>query len=192
MERSDIEIENSKLETGSEAYKARRIEHRVVKFSHEPNLFKNLSRSTQKYLQSEAVLEKNEIPVYGFIDNEETWIFATTRRLIWARPGFKKALHYGDIKIVCAPQWTERYAEFLKEQDNVTVEERPARYQINKMALSKLVIQDKKGLEHTLHWNPDEIDSIWEIVTFSANLDRIHRGDFQTKLFAFLRKRLGL
>lgn len=176
------------LKTGSEAYIARRIEHSVMKYLDHNSLFKNLPQNVQRLFLSQAGLEKEEFPVYGLYHDESTWIFATTRRLAWAGRGSLKSIKYTDIKQVSSPNWTALYAEFLKEQDTVPLEERSARYQKHKMEISKLVVADNRGTENDLHWEPETIESVWEIVTFAVRLDRIHKGDIKTKLSALLRK----
>lgn len=165
-----------------------------MKYTHEKNLFKNLPTDVQNLFLSKVVFAAGELPVYGLLHDEETWIFSTTRRLAWAGRGSIEMIGYADIKTISTPFWAAMYKEFLKEQDKVTPAEKAVRYQQNKMDLSKLVIEDKRGKELDLHWEPDDIDSIWEITTFSVRLDRIHKGDIRTKLSAFLRKlvtRLG-
>lgn len=176
------------LKTGSESYIARRIEHNAMKYLDQSSLFKNLPQNVQSLFLTKAGLEKEELPVYGLYHDESTWIFATTRRVAWAGQGSLNSIKYTDIKQVSTPNWVALYAEFLKEQDTVPLEERPAKYQKHKMEISKLVVADKRGTENDLYWEPETIESVWEIVTFAIRLDRIHKGDFKTILSTFLRK----
>lgn len=87
--------------TGSDEYKAKRLERDFTKKESETKetaLFKSLAPNTQALLLKEASLVGSEIPVLACFRDEKTWLLATTRRVLWSRPGFKKELRYSEIK----------------------------------------------------------------------------------------------
>lgn len=86
-------------ETGSDAYKLRRFEHKALDVPvYRELVFKSLEPKFQHFLLDQTILDQDELPALGFFENEETWLMATTRRVVWSRPGFRKELSYKHIK----------------------------------------------------------------------------------------------
>lgn len=86
--------------TGSDAYKALRLEKSLLKQSqvYSTKLFRSLTVDLQGVLLAEAQLQSEELPVFAFVEDSETWFLATSRRVLWSRPSFKHQLQYGQIR----------------------------------------------------------------------------------------------
>ena len=84
--------------TGSDAYKALRLEKTLLKHSqvYPTKLFRSLTVDLQEFLLVEAQLQPEELPVFAFVEDSETWFLATSRRVLWSRP-LKHQLRYGQI-----------------------------------------------------------------------------------------------
>ncbi len=112
--------------TGSDAYKCARLEKAILKHddAYSSRFFRNLAPDIQEFLLSEAQLHQTELPVLGFIEDSETWLLATSQKVVWSRPGFKHQLRYEQIrdmgqsdidKLGPAPDAIEHYKEWSKQ-----------------------------------------------------------------------------
>ncbi|MBX9725026.1 MAG: hypothetical protein K2X81_26725, partial [Candidatus Obscuribacterales bacterium] len=87
------------FEKGSDEYKASRLERAILKHgvAYSSRFFDVLAPDIQAFFLKEIELHQGEIPAFFFFENQETWFAATSRRVLWSRPGFKHQLKYGQI-----------------------------------------------------------------------------------------------
>ncbi len=99
--------ENNGTQTGSDAYKALRVEARIKKSGMkrgDTRLVAEFDGETKEYLKSQANLDLMELPIFGFYDAPNTWYLATTRRIV--SPAFKE-LHHIRYRDIADIGWSE-------------------------------------------------------------------------------------
>ncbi len=160
--------------TGSDAYIARRLEHRLKGNSLDAGVFKFLSVSQQDYLLSHVSLEPGELPVYGLYKNKTVWIFGTTRRLSWSRAGFEATLRYNEIEQIGSPERAERLTgPVFYTEDELMLD---GLGQPTTVYLLQLSIKDNHGNAHAMLCDERQFSAIWSLIAYSVKLNRIHRN----------------
>lgn len=152
-------------ELGSDAYKARRLEGSLRGYEdvYSSSIFKALSSEIQNYFLSKGPFDENELLVYGYFVNEETWFLATTRRAMWSRPGFTCRLGYDKIFRIGMSD-----LERIDRSDPDQVLEA-------KVSSPWLYFEDKQGQRHeALVPCGSTLNAIWNSMLFMVQLEKIH------------------
>lgn len=158
-------------ETGSDAYKLRRLEHKALDVPvYRELVFKSLEPKFQHFLLDQSILDQDELPALGFFENEETWLMATTRRVVWSRPGFRKELSYKHIK---SDGMTEM--DKLFKEKNPNHEERAKEIARIKGGSPWFFWEDENGTRHEALLPPGgQLFAIWNLVRYLMKLDSLH------------------
>lgn len=168
FERAEVSNHNSKQndpELGSDAYKARRLAGNILHNgeAYSSWLFKALTPETQNYFLSKGPFDKDELLVYGFFEDKETWFLATSRRAIWARPGFRCRLSYDQISRIG-----------MSEMERVDKKDFEAVQKV-KVTSNWLYFEDMQGQRHeALLPNGSNLFAIWNSMLFMVKLEKIH------------------
>jgi hypothetical protein len=160
--------------TGSDAYKAVRLEKNLLKHKDEysSRLFTSLAPETQKYFLAKAQLKETELPVFAFYEDQETWMLATTRRVFWSRPGFNHHLKYGQIKEIGQSEFRKLEQE---PEGTESIEERSERIrQIKSNSPWLYFIHDNDNFSEIIVPPGEPLFAIWNSLRFMIQLDRIH------------------
>lgn len=99
--RNKFPVDDSpKFEKGTDAFRAARLQKAILKHGvdYSARFLDALAPAIQQFFQKQIEFEQGELPGFFFWENEETWIAATSRRVLWSRPGFKHQLQYAQIK----------------------------------------------------------------------------------------------
>lgn len=155
--------------TGSDAYRVFRLERDILKHgdAYSEWFFEKLGTGVQQFLLSAVTLDDQELPAYAFFESEETWLFTTSRRVAWSRPGFKHQLRYGQI-----------LATGLSEIDRIQAKD----YESRSKEISRIkghspwfFLEDKSGVRHdSLLPSGAPLFAVWNSIRFMQKLDRIH------------------
>jgi hypothetical protein len=160
--------------TGSDAYKARRLKKHFLKYGdyYSSRLFESLAPEVQDYFLAKAQLPDSELVVFGFYEDKESWIFATTRRIFWSRPGFHHQLKYGQIKSIGQSEYRKLAQQ---PEDSMSVEERSRRIREIKGDSPWLYfIHDNDNFSEALVPPGEPLFAIWNTIQFMIRLDNIH------------------
>ncbi len=162
--------------TGSDAYKAIRLEKDFSKqgSSNSSKLFRLLPQEEQEFFLARTLLSTEEIPVFGILQNQDTWILATTRKVTWSRPGFMAALFYSEIINIGLSEM-DKLNSLPEPQSEAEREERSEQVKAIKQYSTALYFEDERGVRHEATVAPSNtLFSVWNSILFMVQLERIH------------------
>jgi hypothetical protein len=171
---STDETETDSPATGSDAYKARRLKKHLLKYGdyYSSRLFEALTPEIQNCFLEKAQLQNPELPVFGFYEDKESWLFATTRRVLWSRPGFHHQLKYGQIKEIGQSEYRKLAQE---PEDSMSPEERLRRItEIKGSSPWLYFIHDNDNFSEVLVPPGEPLFAIWNTIRFMIKLENIH------------------
>ncbi|MFA7339705.1 MAG: hypothetical protein WC028_23185 [Candidatus Obscuribacterales bacterium] len=160
--------------TGSDAYKALRLEKSLLKQSqvYSTKLFRSLTVDLQGVLLAEAQLQSEELPVFAFVEDSETWFLATSRRVLWSRPSFKHQLRYGQIREMGMSELDKVMRQYEASGDWDAWED-----EIGMLRFSSpwFYFVDDCGVQLDVLLPPGgPLYAIWSAMRFMVQLERIH------------------
>jgi len=159
------------LETGTDSYKLARFEQKALAYGYSglKLRFSSLDTQHQSFLLGQTKLEKSELPALGFFEHEETWLVATTRKLVWSRPGFRYEMSYFQIK-------NDGLTEMERIQSSTEfIEDRLEKVREIKANSRQFFWEDEQGKRYESLLPPGEtLFSIWNLIRFLVRLDEIH------------------
>ncbi|MDQ5934403.1 MAG: hypothetical protein QG574_1709 [Cyanobacteriota bacterium erpe_2018_sw_21hr_WHONDRS-SW48-000092_B_bin.40] len=160
--------------TGSDAYKALRLEKSLLKQSqvYSTKLFRSLTVDWQDFLLAEAQLQPEELPVFAFVEDSETWFLATSRRVLWSRPSFKHQLRYGQIRKMGMSELDMVMRQYEASGDWDAWKEKIG---VLKSSSPWFYFVDDRGLRWDVLLPPGgPLYAIWSVMRFMVQLERIH------------------
>lgn len=160
--------------TGSDAYKALRLEKSLLKQSqvYSTKLFLSLTVDLQGFLLAEAQLQSEELPVFAFVEDSETWFLATSRRVLWSRPSFKHQLRYGQIREM---GMSELEAAIRQSHTVGTWDAQKNKIGMLKSSSPWFYFVDDSDVQWDVLLPPGgPMFAIWNAMRFMVQLERIH------------------
>jgi hypothetical protein len=165
-------------QTGSDAYKALRAEKNLLKQGEDCSalLFRMLPEKQQKQLAGDMRLSQDELPILAVLQDSETWLIATSRRVAWSRPGFKHELAYSQITDIGLSELSALEApEEHERMSGAYMEERGNKISNIKAQSPRLYLSDEARRRHEAFLPPGRtLFAIWDMIRFMSHLEEIH------------------
>ncbi len=162
------------LVVGSDEYKAMRLEKDFQKHGgiYSENLFRRLAPHTQELLLAEAQLQPEELPVFAFVEDSETWFLATSRRVLWSRTSFKHQLLYGQIRKMGMSELDKVMRQYEASGDWDAWKDK---IRVLKSSSPWFYFVDARGIQWDVLLPPGgPLYAIWSAMRFMVQLERIH------------------
>jgi hypothetical protein len=168
--------------TGSQKYFARRMAHKFLQYqtSERTNLLEAFPEPTREFLLAHAALPEGEVAVFGYFQDEETWLVASSRRVTWSRLGQQHSLMYPEVVRLGWSAGPEGAAT-RKDPRDVDMEfETPSGMQSTKHS-PWLFIYDVHGNRHELLLeNGGSVITIWNSLNFAKSIYERHCKERQS------------
>lgn len=166
--------QSDSLVVGSDAYRAMRLEKDFQKNgdAYLKYLFRNLAPDLQEFLLAEAQLQPEELPVFAFVEDSETWFLATSGRVLWSRPSFEHQLRYGQIREMGMSELDKVMRQYEASGDWDAWED-----EIGMLRFSSpwFYFVDDCGVQLDVLLPPGgPLYAIWSAMRFMVQLERIH------------------
>ncbi|MBP6745835.1 hypothetical protein KA344_11415 [bacterium] len=166
--------QSDSLVVGSDAYRAMRLGKDFQKNgdAYLKYLFQNLAPDKQEFMLIGAQLQLEELPVFAFVEDSETWFFATSRRVLWSRPSFRHQLRYGQIRKM---GMSELEAAIRQSHTVGTWDAQKNKIGMLKSSSPWFYFVDDSDVQWDVLLPPGgPMFAIWSAMRFMVQLERIH------------------
>lgn len=163
--------------TGSDAYRAVRFEREFEKQgggTDRTRLFRGFTESIQQFLAEQTTLQLAEIPIAGYFENQDTWLLATSRRVLWSRPGFRHELKYSAIKRMGWSSGPDGAADRQRPDEWDMYIETDSGKQLTKHYSPWLFFCDKDSRRYEVLLERAGMLAIWNSMSLMVRLEEIH------------------
>jgi len=165
----------SSAPTGSDAYRAGRMEFSFEKYAEKrkkTRVFSAFDSAVQEFLKSRVELSAEEQPVLAFYENSNTWYLATSQRIIWPSLSGVHCIRYHEIDKM---GWSDGpHGPTECEHENVIYTNGERFCKICRNRSSWFFVEPSNGQRAEIAVEQGSTTHIWTCFRLMRNLERIH------------------